>query len=250
FDFRVRVETLDFTDLFAKAGLMARETLNADSRFAAAFATPTLAGCFFERRTNTGWLTLGSGSFPASYPGMWLRLQRAGDLFSGFASRDGANWTTLGSVNVALSNRLYLGFCVTSHNTNQTATARFRDFSGASGGTVDAVPPRNEALGPSSRKTGLVISEIMYHPRNVFIGSNKAELEFVEIFNSNPFYEDISGYRLSGDIDYTFPSGTILQGGSLLVVARVPGDVQSVYGIMGVRGPFTNNLPNDRGRIR
>jgi hypothetical protein len=249
FDVRVRVDGLDFTDLFAKAGLMARETLGADSRFVAAFATPTLAGCFFERRTNTGWLTLSSGSFPASYPSMWLRLRRADDLFSGFASQDGANWTTLGSVNVALTNRLYLGFAVTSRNTNQTATARFRDFSPATSGTVDAVSLRTEPLGPSSRKTGLVISEIMYHPRDVFIGTNKAELEFVELFNSNPFYEDISGYRLSSDIDFTFPSGTVIQGGSFLVVARVPADAQTVYGITGVLGPFTNNLPNDRGRI-
>ena len=44
FDFRVRVEGFDFTYLFAKAGLMAREAFHADSRFAAAFATPTLAG--------------------------------------------------------------------------------------------------------------------------------------------------------------------------------------------------------------
>lgn len=250
FDFRVRVEGLDFTDLFAKAGLMTRETLDAESRFAAAFATPTLAGCFFESRTNAGWLTAASGSFPASYPSMWLRLQRTGNLFSGFASQDGANWATLGSVIMALSNRLHLGFAVTSHNTNQTATAQFRDFSPAAGGTVDAVPARTEPLGPSSRKTGLAISEIMYHPRDVFIGTNKAELEFVEIYNSNPYYEDISGYRLSGDIDYTFPPGTVLQGGTFVVVARAPADAQTVYRIVGALGPFTNNLPNDRGRIR
>jgi len=250
FDFRVRVEGLDFTDLFAKAGLMARESFGADSRFAAAFATPTLAGCFFESRTNAGWLTASSGSYPASYPSMWLRLQRTGHRFTGFASQDGANWATLGSANVALSNRLHLGFAVTSHNTNEIAGAHFRQFSPANGGTIDAVPPRNEPLGPSSRKTGLVISEIMYHPRDVYIGTNKAELEFVEIYNSNPYYEDLSGYRLSGDIDYVFPPGTVLQGGSFVVVARVPADVEAVYHISKVSGPFTNNLPNDQGRIR
>jgi regulation of enolase protein 1 (concanavalin A-like superfamily) len=250
FDYRVRVEALDFADLFAKAGLMARETLDADSRFAAAFATPTLAGCFFEARTNAGWLTLTSGSFPASYPSMWLRLKRAGSLFSGFASQDGGDWTSLSSANVTLSNRLYLGLAVSSHNSNQMTDAHFREFSSVTGGTVGAVPPRTEPLGPSSRKTGLVISEIMYHPRDVFVGTNKAELEFVELYNSNPYFEDLSGYRLSGDIDYTFPPGTVLQGGSFVVVARVPADVQSAYAINGVLGPFTNNLPNDQGRIR
>src|SRR6185436_11246866 len=124
-------------------------TRDADSRFVASFATPTLAGCFFEHRTNTGGLTAGSGSFPSGFPGMWLRLQRTGNLFSGFASQDGANWTTLGAVNIALSNRLYLGFAVSSHNTNQIATAQFRQFSPATGGTVDVLPPRAEPLGPS-----------------------------------------------------------------------------------------------------
>jgi hypothetical protein len=89
-----------------------------------------------------------------------------------------------------------------------------------------------------------VISEIMYHPRDTFAGTNKLELEFVELFNSNPYFEDISGYRLAGDIDYTFPPGTVIQGGGFLVVARVPADVQAIHQIAGVLGPFTNNLPN------
>jgi hypothetical protein len=92
----------------------------------------------------------------------------------------------LGSVSMALSNRIYFGFALASHDTNQSATAEFREFGPVSGGTIGAVPPRTEPLGPSSRRTGLVISEIMYHPRDVLIGTNQAELEFVEIFNANP----------------------------------------------------------------
>jgi len=41
----------------------------------------------------------------------------------------------------------------------------------------------------------MVISEIMYKPAS---STNTNSLEFVEIYNSNPFYEDISGWRLSG----------------------------------------------------
>jgi hypothetical protein len=185
-----------------------------------------------------------------NYPDTWLRLKRTGDLFTGFASMDGNNWTQLGNVMIATSNRLYLGVAVTSQKTNQVATAVFDNFFATPVGTIDTSTPATEPLGPSSRKTGLVISEIMYHPRDVFVGTNKLELEFVELFNSNPFYEDISGYRLAGDIDYTFPPGTILQGGSFVVVARVPADVQSFYTLSGVLGPFTNNLPNDAGRVR
>src|SRR5439155_23243238 len=112
----------------AKAGLMAREHLGAGSRFVAAFTTPTLAGSFFEQRTNANGLAVASGSSPVSYPNTWLRLQRVAQRFSGFAGRDGADWTLLGSATCAMSNRLYLGLAVTSRQTNQTATAQFRDF--------------------------------------------------------------------------------------------------------------------------
>ncbi len=250
FDLKVRVQGLDFTDLWAKAGLMARESLDSNSRFAATFATPTLAGTFFQHRAATGGLTTSAGSVSGSFPDTWLRLQRVRELFSGYASMDGQNWTHLGSVAIAMSNQLYFGYAVSSQRTNQTATAQFRDFSTVTGGTIDTGARTRETLGPSSRKTGLVISEIMYHPRDMLLGVHPAELEFVELFNSTPSYEDISGYRLAGDIDYTFPPGTVLGGGQFLVVARSPEDLQTVSGIVGALGPFTNNLPNDAGRVR
>src|SRR5688572_741352 len=104
-----------------------------------------------------------------------------------------------------------------------------------------------EAPGPSSRRTGLAITEIMYHPRDRSDGRN---VEFIEIYNSNPFFEDVSGYRLDGDINYTFPSNTVIQGNRYLVIAPAPADVRVVYGITNVVGGFTNNLPNDGGRVR
>ena len=250
FDFSVRVAALDAPVIWAKAGLMAREHLGPDSRFVAAFTTPTLAGSFFEERTNAGGLTVASGSSSASYPNTWLRLKREADRCSGFAGRDGSDWTLLGTAMCALSNRLYLGLAVTSHQTNRTATAQFRDFRVTTVPAGASLPLTAEPLGPSSRRSGLVISEIMYHPHDTFLSTNKAQLEFIEIFNSNPFYEDISGYRLSGDVDYVFPPGTILAGGAFAVVAGRPPDVEAVYGLSGVLGPFTNHLPNDRGRVR
>ena len=43
-----------------------------------------------------------------------------------------------------------------------------------------------EPIGPSSRKTGMIITEIMYHPRH----SNS--LEFVEIYNADLIEQDLS----------------------------------------------------------
>jgi hypothetical protein len=64
-------------------------------------------------------------AFPDNYPNTWLRLNRVGNLFSGFASYDGQTWTLLASQTIAMSNQLYLGFAVDSDETNQTVTAQF-----------------------------------------------------------------------------------------------------------------------------
>ena len=247
FDLKVRVASLGLTDPWAKAEFMARESLNGNSAFAAAVAAPVGAGCFFQSRATTGAGAITAGAFPANYPETWLRLRRVGDVFTGFASTDGLTWVQLGSVTLAIGNP-YLGFAVTSHNVGQTTAAQFRDYTLTGPATVvTAVDFASEPMAATARTTPLVISEIMYNP---VASTNTNSLEFVEIYNSNPFYEDISGYRLAGDIDFTFPAGTVMQGGALLVVAKNPSYLQSVTpGLTGVLGPYTNNLPS-KGTVR
>ncbi|MCX6905486.1 MAG: lamin tail domain-containing protein [Verrucomicrobia bacterium] len=247
FDVKVRLQQLDFADTWTKAGLMAREDLTAGSREVSVLATPSLAGLFFLYRTSVGGNTTMKGTLPVNYPNTWLRLQRVTNQFTGYGSLDGQTWTQLGTVSNALPANAYLGFAVSSRNEAQPTTAQFQDFGDNIGGTVGLLPVSTEPLGPSSRRTGLVFSEVMYHPPD---RPDEFDLEFIELFNSNPWFEDISGYRISGDIDYTFPEGTLLQGGAFLVVARSPADVQAIYGIANVMGPYANNLPNGAGTVR
>lgn len=107
--------------------------------------------------------------------------------------------------------------------------------------------PHLEPLGPSSRLTGLVISEIMYHPPDRRDGRDG---EFLEIFNSQEVAADLSGYRLCGAVDFTFPAGTTLAAGGFLVVAGKPADVQAIHGLTQVLGGWTGHLPNGRGVVR
>ncbi|MBI3414365.1 MAG: lamin tail domain-containing protein [Verrucomicrobia bacterium] len=78
----------------------------------------------------------------------------------------------------------------------------------------------------------------MYNPLQRADGRN---LEFIELYNSRLFFEDISGYQLSGDVKYTFPEGTILSARGFIVIALVPGDIQQVYGITNVVGPYAGS---------
>lgn len=83
----------------------------------------------------------------------------------------------------------------------------------------------------------VVFNEIHYNPAGP--GENG---EWIELFNQMGIRVDLSGWRLSGGIDYTFPAGTSINPGAYLVVARNPAG--------GQLGPFTGSLDNGGERIR
>src|SRR5206468_7983118 len=152
----------------------------------------------------------------------------------------------------SLPNSLFIGMALSSHTNGIATTAQFRDFAPVVGAVAGGVSLPIEPPGPSSRKTPFVITEIMYNP---FPSTNASggSLEFLEILNSNPFFEEISRYRISGDIDYTFPQGTFVQGGEYIVVARDPAALSSVYNLSGIRvfGPYSStNTLKSSGTVR
>jgi regulation of enolase protein 1 (concanavalin A-like superfamily) len=246
FDVQIRLGSLGLSDLWASAGLMARDGLASNSIFAAAMSTPGPSGSFFQYRSSVGGTAAVAGTFPVNYPDTWLRLQRVGNVFTGYASLDGLSWTQLGTVTMAADATLQVGIAISSHNASEATTTVFDSDGNTQSAALSASPLPFEPLGPTSRHTGLVFSEIMYHPTGVFPGS----LEFVEIYNSDIVYEDMSGYQLAGSINYTFPKGTILPAGGYLVVAADPASLQAYYGISGVLGPYTNKLPNSSGTLQ
>ncbi|PYJ06624.1 MAG: hypothetical protein DME25_06210, partial [Verrucomicrobia bacterium] len=257
FDVKVRVQSLTPGDPWAKAGLMARENLTAGGRYTAAFATPSVSGCFFQFRTFASGQTTNIGLFPVTYPNTWLRLKRVGNLFTGYASPDNLSWARLGSFTFSGTNPpagpLFVGMAVTSRSAAQATTAQLRDFDNVTGTPSTNTPVLNqEPIGPSSRRTPLVITEIMYHPRA--IAGVPGSLEFIELYNSQAWDQKIGGYRISGSVDYTFSANQVIKSGQYLVVAREPATVQSHYGISGVLGPWdgaaTNSLPGGSGTVR
>jgi hypothetical protein len=144
FDVVVRIERLSPAQLYSRAGIMARESLAADSRhvFFIVFADNkprhnNNAGYEFQFRDITGGHSkaiypAASGSevspFLVSYPKTWLRLQRRGNDFTAFASSDGLHWSKYGTQSNDLPESLYLGLALTAHDVGGTASASFRDF--------------------------------------------------------------------------------------------------------------------------
>jgi regulation of enolase protein 1 (concanavalin A-like superfamily) len=114
-DITARVASVSNTDPWAKAGVMIRETLNANSTHATAVVTPG-SGVAFQWRSTTG-----GGSFTTTVSGLtapyWVRVTRVGNVFTGYYSADGSTWTTIGSQTITMAANVYIGLPVTSHTT-------------------------------------------------------------------------------------------------------------------------------------
>jgi regulation of enolase protein 1 (concanavalin A-like superfamily) len=120
-----RVVRLDNTHVWAKAGVMLRESLNADSKHVMVVVTPG-KGIVMQWRAATGGTSATSISVPGTAP-RWVRLTRNGNTFTGFASSDFVTWTQVGTVTIGMNFDLSAGLALTSHNTAATATASFDD---------------------------------------------------------------------------------------------------------------------------
>ena len=124
--FTVRVASMQAGDLLQKAGIMVRETLAANSKQAGLFIMPA-SGVRFIRRDITGGgstaatTTVNTGIL-APY---WLRLTRSGSTFSAYRSSDGVNWVFVGSQQINMSQSVFVGMAVTSHQAGVTRTAVF-----------------------------------------------------------------------------------------------------------------------------
>jgi hypothetical protein len=122
-----RVDSMDNTNAWAKAGVMIRETLDADSAHAMAFLTPG-NGVVAEYRPAAGQANVGAAAQETGITAPhWVMLERdlAGN-FSASHSTNGSTWQPLGTpVSIQMNANLYVGLALTSHNAALTCEAVF-----------------------------------------------------------------------------------------------------------------------------
>ncbi len=145
-----RVVSIQNTDPWAKAGVMLRDTLAADSVQAMTILTP-INGVRFQRRVLKGYQSAGSTGPSVSAP-YWVKLVRSGDTFTGYSSPDGVTWTLVGSDTIIMSASVYVGLAVTSHNNTVLCTAVFDNVTiGPAGPTP--TPTRTATVTPTPTRT-------------------------------------------------------------------------------------------------
>jgi hypothetical protein len=112
-----RVQSIDNTHASAKAAVMIRETLDADSKYAIVAVTPG-SGVISEGRTDTGIGSQQAASQTGITAPYWVKLERdlAGN-FKASASANGSTWQALGTqVSIPMGSNVYIGLALTSHD--------------------------------------------------------------------------------------------------------------------------------------
>jgi len=129
-----RVDSLEETDPWAKAGVMIRDTLDPGSKFAAVYMTAG-NGCRYQAReasnldatSDTSVATAEQMALTVPY---WIKLERTGDDLNGFYSADGTTWTAMSwnPQTISMPGSIHVGLAVTSHSPGNPTVAELSNM--------------------------------------------------------------------------------------------------------------------------
>jgi len=84
-----------------------------------------------QSRIATGDVTTAPFSTPDITAPYGIYLERAGDDFNAWSTADYASWDYLGSVNIPMASRVYIGLAVSNHYAPQINTSYFDYVTGS-----------------------------------------------------------------------------------------------------------------------
>jgi hypothetical protein len=145
FTLSARVVSLAMADVYTKAGLMLRTSLEAGAEHAFLLVfgdnqarNKNNGGLEFQSRLKPNGNCVGiyppqplprQPDFPVNFPDVWLKLSRNGDKITGENSRDGERWKTFSVHRQSFPQSVYVGLAVTSHHAAQTVRGVFSHLS-------------------------------------------------------------------------------------------------------------------------
>jgi hypothetical protein len=127
------------TSVWAKAGVMIRESLDPASTYANMFPTPDGRRAFQNRPVAGGNAFSAHSATGAVTIPFWVKVERKGSTITGYYSTDGKTWTrqpdtentgtdkSLNPQTIAMGSTIYVGLCVASNNFG--AATCFGEFS-------------------------------------------------------------------------------------------------------------------------
>jgi len=126
-DIRAQVLSVESTSSSAKAAVMIRESLAANSSHAMA-DVESGAGIEFIWRNGTG--AGATSAVTNGAPPAWVRMTRINNTFTAYSSIDGKTWTEIGApTTISMAVGAYAGLAVCSHNNAALNTCLFTNVS-------------------------------------------------------------------------------------------------------------------------
>jgi regulation of enolase protein 1 (concanavalin A-like superfamily) len=142
------------TDPWAKAGVIIRNTLTANSADALMMLTPGNGTAFqYRNAAGAGYNTSAGPTVTAPY---WLKLARLGNTFTGYTSTDGNTWTQAGSTTITMAANVSIGLAVCAHNNGAISTSTFDNVS------VTTANPPLPAITSAITASGMVGAAFTY----------------------------------------------------------------------------------------
>jgi hypothetical protein len=109
-----------------KVGLMVRESLAPEARAIALMLGEVGARqCRFGTRADASTSIKWQKGNDYTWAPVWFKIQRAGNVFTGYQSIDGTNWFKVGSSTAPLANHSLVGLAVTAQNNDVFNTTVF-----------------------------------------------------------------------------------------------------------------------------
>ena len=219
-----KVQSIDNTNAWAKAGVMIRETLDPGSVHATMVVTPG-NGVSFQRRPMTDAASTSDNSATADETAPhWIKIERdiAGN-FSAYHSTNGSTWQKQGaSENIQMSSNVYIGLAVTSHDAALTCQAVFSNVT-----TTGNVGP-------------------LWASQDIGIASNATEPLYVAVSNTGGqpavvVHDDPAAANVDAWTEWVIPLQAIADQGINLA------DVDRIAIGLGTRGNMT--VPGGAGKM-
>ena len=217
-----RVQSVDNTNNWAKAGVMIRESLDPGSVHATMVVTPA-QGVSFQRRTFADDVSSDTTTAGIEAP-YWVKIERdlAGN-FTAYSSTNGTTWEMQGTPeNIQMGSNVYIGLVVTSHDAALTCQTVFTNVT-----TTGTVSPQ-------------------WANQDIGIFSNDAEPLYVAVSNSagNPVvvvHDDPAAAQINTWTEWIIPLQTFADQGIILT------NVDRIAIGLGTKGNMT--IPGGSGKM-
>jgi hypothetical protein len=176
------------SDLWAKGGVMIRETLTPGSKHALmALTGGEGGGMTFQNRPTTGGNSYSAHGYLTATPPYWVRLTREGNTITAYSSADGVNWvrqpggmgqgTSANPVTIPMATDVFAGLFVTSHEAGRVRTYTFDQVTVGSSLTAQHPEPENGSLQSDTEVQLRWVSGPTAASHDVYFGASLADVD-------------------------------------------------------------------------